>query len=178
MEKTKSTPEKKLTATSAFKGFDRFGFLVSLWFERIAMVSIVGIIAATIIDVIGAKIFSKPMEAGTEVVYFLQIIAISGALAFTKIDGKHIRLEFVDNFPRILKGVFHFLVAVLGLGLFILLAWKSYDYGLALRAANEVTSASRFPLFPFAWWIALSCIPLCLVLVSEIFKSVVEVVRK
>ena len=67
---------------------------------------------------------------------------------------------------------------LLGLGLFILLAWKSYEYGRALRTANEVTSASRLPLFPFAWWIALSCIPLCLVLANEIVKSVIEVVRK
>jgi TRAP-type C4-dicarboxylate transport system permease small subunit len=157
---------------------DKASYLSSLWFERIAMLGVVGIILATLVDVIGAKIFHKPLSAGTEVVYFLQIIAIAGGLAFAQIDGRHVRLEFVDSFPRRLKNILYLLSSLLGLALFVILCWKSYEYALTLRAANEVTAASRIPLYPFVLWIALCCIPMCLVLIKGIVNSIVEVVKK
>lgn len=177
MENSSGSPQK-LMSGGALGGLDKLSRLLSVWFERIAMVGIVGIIIATLIDVIGAKIFNKPLAASTEVVYFLQVVAIAGALSATKIDGKHIRLEFVDSFPRRIKGVFNFLVAVLGLGLFILLALKSYEYAETLRIAKEVTATSRMPLYPFALWIVLCCFPLCLLLLQEMVKSAIEVVKR
>jgi len=162
----------------ALSSFGKFSYLISMWFERIAMVAIVGIIAATLVDVVGDKLLNKPLSAGTEVVYFLQVIAIAAALAFTKIDGKHIRLEFVDSFPRRLKGAFNLLTAILGLGLFIILSWKSYEYAQALNAANEVTAASRIPIYPFVIWVGICCIPLCLVLITDLFNSAKEVFWK
>jgi TRAP-type C4-dicarboxylate transport system permease small subunit len=174
--------EKAVTATKRPNIFwvvlDKSSFWSSVWFERIAMVGIVGIIIATIVDVIGAKIFQKPLSAGTEIVYFLQVLAMAGALAFTQIENRHIRLEFVDSFPRIIKGLFHFIAAILGLALFILLAWKSFEYAQSLNNSSEVTATSRIPLYPLAIWIGLSCIPLCLVLLKGMVNSIVEVIKK
>jgi len=177
MENLNGAPQK-LMSNGALGRLDKLSHLLSVWFERIAMVGIVGIIIATLIDVIGAKIFGKPLAAATEVVYFLQVIAIAGALAATKIDGKHIRLEFVDSFPPRIKNIFNLLATLLGLGLFVLLAWKSYEYAQTLRIANEVTAASRIPVYPFVMWIALCCIPLCLVLLHEMVKSAIKVVKR
>lgn len=174
--KTKSgNVPQKLTF---LKELDKLSYLSSIWFEHIAMVGIVGIIIANLIDVIGAKLFNKPIAAGTEVVYFLQVIAIAGALAATKIDGKHIRLEFVDSLPRRPKGIFNFITALLGIGLFIVLAWKSIEYAQTLKSTQEVTAASRIPLYPFVFWIAICCIPLCLILLKEMLKSAIEVVKR
>jgi TRAP-type C4-dicarboxylate transport system permease small subunit len=177
MENSQSI-SRKSPFSSALHGFSKISYLLSVWFERIAMVAIVGIIVATIVDVLGDKLFDKPLSAGTEIVYFLQVIAIAGALAFTKIDGKHIRLEFVDSFPKKLKNGFNLLSAVLGLGLFVILSWKSYEYAQALKTANEVTAASRIPIFPFVIWVGICCIPLCLVLLKDIVDSAIGVFKK
>lgn len=177
MENSSGAPQN-LMSDGALGRLDKLSHFLSVWFERIAMVGLVGIIMATLIDVIGAKIFTKPLSAGTEVVYFLQVVAIAGSLAAAKIDGKHIRLEFVDSLPRRIKNIVNFLVAVLGLGLFFLLAWQSYEYAQTLRIAQEVTAASRIPIYPFVLWIALCCIPVCLVLLQELVKSAIEVVKR
>ena len=160
-----------------FMGLDKLSYLISVWFENIAIVAIVGIIISNLIDVIGAKLFNKPIAAGTEIVYFLQVIAIAGALAATKIDGKHIRLEFVDSLPERLKNFFHFIAALLGLALFVLLFWKSIEYTQALKITQEVTAVSRIALYPFTLWIAFCCIPLCLVLLKELLQSARGVVK-
>lgn len=173
-----STLKEKNTPGNLINILDKLSSLSSHWFELIAMVCLVGIIISTLIDVVGAKIFSKPIAAGTEIVYFLQLIAIAGALAATKIDGKHIRLEFVDNLPKRLKSVFHFIADLLGLVLFILLAWKSMEYGQTLKINQEVTAGAKVPLHPFVFWLALSCIPLCLVLLKDMVKSAVEVMKR
>jgi len=58
-------------------------------------------IVATIVDVIGSKAFRLPLPASLEVVYFCQLIAIAGALAYSEIDGRHIRVDlFVDKLPK------------------------------------------------------------------------------
>ena len=160
-----------------FKRLDKLNYLISVWFENIAIVAIVGIIVSNLIDVIGAKLFSKPIAAGTEIVYFLQVIAMAGALAATKIDGKHIRLEFVDSLPGRLKNFFNFIAALLGLALFVLLFWESIEYTQALKITQEVTAVSRIVLYPFTLWIAICCIPLCLVLLKELLQSARGVVR-
>ena len=178
MEKPKSVQRNVFTFGSVFQALSKSSFFLSVWFERIAIIGIVGMIIATIIDVLGAKIFHKPMAAGTEVVYFLQVIAIAGGLAFAKIDGRHIRLEFVDSLPKKIKGIFNFLAAILGLGLFVILSWKSFEYAQSLKNVNEITSASRIPIYPFVIWVGLSCIPLCLVLLKDMTNSVIEVIKR
>jgi TRAP-type C4-dicarboxylate transport system permease small subunit len=131
--------------------------------------------AGTIIDVVGAKAFQYPLPAGLEVVYFCQLIAIGGALAYGEIDGRHIRVElFVNRFPRRARAVFHGFAAFLGLGLFGLLTWKTYEYAMALKAVNDVSATSRIPLFPFALFLSLCFVPLCLVLIAEILRAISE----
>lgn len=100
MENSAGASGKTGQANIVLRILDRIAKWSAIWFERIAMVAIVGMIIAVVVDVAGDKLFDLPMSAGTEVVYFLQIIAIAGALAITKIDGKHIRLEFVDSLPQ------------------------------------------------------------------------------
>jgi TRAP-type C4-dicarboxylate transport system permease small subunit len=171
-----------VTEQSAFTLFitrlDKFGRSLSKWFEYIAIIGIVGMIAATTLDVVSSKLFQSPMAAGTEVVYFLQIIAIAGSLAVTKIAGMHIRLEFTDSLSKKVRGTFNFFAALLGLLLFILLTWKSAEYAITLKNAQEVTAASRIPLYPFGFWISLCCIPICLLLLKDILSSVIEVIKK
>jgi TRAP-type C4-dicarboxylate transport system permease small subunit len=116
---------------------------------------------------------------GTESVYLLQLVAMAGAIAYGQIDGRHIRVDlFVDKFPRKGRAFFHGLAALLSLGLFVILTWKSFQYGVSLRDANEVTMVSRTPLFPFAFWLALCCIPVCLVLIVELLKAISEGIKK
>jgi TRAP-type transport system small permease protein len=178
MEKSTEVNAKAGKPNILMKILDKSSFWTSVWFERAAMVGIVGIIVVTLIDVIGAKIFHKPLAAGTEAVYFLQIIAIAGTLAFAQIENRHVRLEFVDSLPRPIRGSFSFISSILGLALFIMLAWKSFAYAQSLETANEVTSASRIPIYPFAIWVGISCIPMCLVLLNSLVKSIVEVIRR
>jgi TRAP-type C4-dicarboxylate transport system permease small subunit len=159
--------------------FEKFSYRLSSWFEHIAIVGFLGMMISTLVDVVGAKAFHWPLPMGTEAVYLFQIIAIAGAIAFGQIDGRHIRVElFVDKLPRKARAFFHGLAALLGLVLFVILTWKSFQYALALQTARDVTSTSRIPIYPFAFWLSLCCVPVCLVLIGEILKAISEGIKK
>jgi TRAP-type C4-dicarboxylate transport system permease small subunit len=157
---------------------EKFNYRLSIWFERIAILGVLGMILGTLIDVIGAKLFHWPLPAGTEAVYLLQIIAIAGALAISKIDGRHVRIELIDRLPQPGRGIIHSLVSLLGLGLFIILCWKSYDYAQTLRHNHEVTATAKIMIYPFALWLALGCIPVVLILIKDFISALVETIRR
>jgi TRAP-type C4-dicarboxylate transport system permease small subunit len=156
----------------------RINHSLSVWFERIAILGILGMILSTVIDVVGAKLFRWPMPAGTEIVYLLQVIAIAGALAISKIDGRHIRIEFVDKLPKYSRAFFNILATLLGLILFIILIWKSYEFAQSMMINNEVTATARITLYPFVLWFTLCCVPVSLILLKELFSSLLEIIKK
>jgi TRAP-type C4-dicarboxylate transport system permease small subunit len=157
---------------------DKFNLRVSIWFERIAILGVLGMVLGTIVDVIGSKLFHWPLPAGTEAIYLLQIIAIAGALAISKIDGRHVRIEFIDALHQPALGIVHAFVALLGIGLFVILTWASIDYAQSLRANHEITATAKIALYPFAIWLGLCCVPMMLVLVREFISSLLEIARK
>ncbi len=168
-----------MSATDKRPGrFEKTNELLSTWFERVAMIGAVGMIVFTMVDVVGAKLFNHPFAAGTEAVYLLQLIAIAGALAMSKLDGRHVRIELIDRVPQPALGVIHTVAAVLGLGIFVALTWTSFDYAVSLYSNNEITATSLIPLYPFAIWMGLSCIPMVLIMVRDLIISAREIVRK
>jgi TRAP-type C4-dicarboxylate transport system permease small subunit len=166
---------------STDSGVSRFGKInntLSTWFERIAIVGVLAMIIATMIDVIGAKVFHKPLPAGTEIVYLCQVIAIAGALAISKIDGRHVRIELIDKVRQPALGIIHALVALIGMAFFILLIWQSGNYAHSLAINNEVTATEKIPIYPFALWQALCCVPVVLILVQDFITSILEMRKK
>jgi TRAP-type C4-dicarboxylate transport system permease small subunit len=157
---------------------EKFNNRLSVWLERIAIVGVLGMILGTMIDVVGAKAFHWPLPASTELVYLLQVIAIAGALAISKIDERHVRIELIDRLPQPALGIIHSLVALLGIGLFIILGWQSYEYAQTLRINNEVTATAKLTLYPFALWLALCCIPMVLILIREFVISVMKTIKR
>ena len=156
-----------------------YSCLVSRWFEWVGMLAFFTMLVSTCIDVIGAKLFKWPLPGGTEIVYMIQIVAIAGTLAIAQIEKQHIRVEFfVDLVSRKMKALMTGIVSILGLALFALLFWQSYKYGMKLLGTGDITTSAKMPLYPFAFWIALSCIPMCFVLLVELINSVREMGEK
>jgi len=159
--------------------FSKFSYRLSSWFELVAILAFLGMMAGTLIDVIGSKGFHWPLPAGLEVVFFCQLVAIGGALAYSELDGRQIRVElFVDLFPKRVRAFIHAVAALLGLGLFAILIWKTFEYALSLKAINDVTSTARIPIYPFALWLAICFVPLILVIIGELLKALVEGFKK
>lgn len=125
---------------------------LSEWAETVAVVAVLAMLAMTVIDVVGAKVFLKPLRGSTELVGFAQLLAMTGGMAMASFAGRHVALEFVtDKLPKPLQRVGHGLVAVLGVALFTIVSWQSMLYGRSLAVSGQIASTAGLPFYPFAY---------------------------
>jgi TRAP-type C4-dicarboxylate transport system permease small subunit len=151
---------------------------LSRYLEWVGVIGILLMFFVNFIDVVGAKFFLWPLPGATEVIGFSQIVAIAPAIAFTLIIGRHIRVEFiVAKLPKRVRETISAISSFLSFSVFALLSWQSILYGESLKKAGEIGSTSHIPFYPFAYLIALSCIPVCLAFLVELLKSFLEVIK-
>lgn len=150
------------------------GFSHSL--EWVGVIGILLMFLVNFVDVVGSKLFMWPLPGSVEIISFSQILAIAPAIAFTLILGRHIRVEFIiDRFPGRIRAAITSISSFLSMILFVLILWQSYLYGVSLQKAGEIGSTSHLPFYPFAYVIAFCSIPVCLVFLIEVLKSLSEV---
>lgn len=144
--------------------------------EWLGLIGILLMFLVNLIDVIGAKLFLWPVPGATELIGFSQIVAIASTIAMALLLGRHIRVEFIlDRFPRRIRAGISSFSSFLSLVLFIFLLWQSLLYGRSLQEAGEIGSTSHLPYYPFAYFIAFCCFPVCLAFLMETIKSLSEV---
>ncbi len=154
---------------------DKFTGSFSRSLEWVGVVGILLMFLVNFIDVVGAKFFLWPFPGAPEVISFSQIVAIAPAIATTLLLGRHIRVEFIiDRFPKRIRAAISSISSFLSLILFALILWQSFLYGQSLQKAGEIGSTSHLPFYPFAFLIAFCSIPVGLVFVKEILKSLAE----
>ncbi len=144
--------------------------------EWVGLIGLLLMFLVNLIDVIGAKLFLWPVPGATELIGFSQIMAIASTIAMALLMGRHIRVEFIlDRFPRRIRAGISGFSSFLSLILFVFLLWQSLLYGRSLQEAGEIGSTSHLPYYPFAYFIAFCCLPVCLVFFIETIESLFEV---
>ena len=158
---------------------EKFNRSLSGWFEWIGLFGLLVVMFITCIDVIGAKVFLRPIFGALDIVMLSQLVAISFACPFALILGRHVRVEFfVARLPRRAQAVINSIISLLGLALFILIVWRLCVYGYSLQTGGEVSATALIPLYPFAYGIALACIPVCLIFFFEFLNSLTRIVQR
>lgn len=159
--------------TDFLEKFDGFNRRLSGWFEWVGLCGLLVMMAITCIDVIGAKIFRLPLYGALDIVVLAQVVAVSFATAFTLILGRHVSVEFfMMLLPDRLRLLIDAIVSFLGLTFFVLIIWRLCVYGYSLQIGGEVSATIRIPVYPFAYGIALASIPVSLIFLANILKSI------
>jgi TRAP-type C4-dicarboxylate transport system permease small subunit len=158
---------------------DRYITVVTRVLFGIAGVGLVAMLVLIVADIIGIKIFSKPIPGGIEYVSFFSVVAIAFAVPFTQVMRGHVAVDFiVDLFPRRAKLVIDIIMALFSVSLFALLAWFSFKYGNSLRRSGEVSMTQEIPFYPFVWGMAVCFVVMLLVVLLDLAKLVVKAVGK
>ena len=157
---------------------ERFAHSFSKWMNWVAGAGLVVMLCLVVADVIGIKVFNNPIPGAIELVAFLGVVVTAFAIAYTHILRGHIRVEFlVMRLPARAQAILASLVLLLGMLLFALLAWRSFEFGRVLQSTGEVSMTQGIPFYPFVHALAFCCIPVCLVLLVEMIKSVLKAVK-
>ena len=156
--------------------FERVINSLSKWLNWVAGVALVLMLIVIVADIIGAKLFKWPIPGGIDIVGLLGVVVIAFAIAQTQVIHGHIEVEFfVMRLPEKARNVIAGIVYSLGMLLFVLLGWQSYDFGHTLQASGEVSMTLGMPVYPFVYGIAFSCIVVFLVLLLQYLKEVLKI---
>ena len=149
------------------------------WIEAVGVVGLLTMMVITCLDVLGSKLFLRPVFGSIDIVMFAQIVAVSFGAASALLLGRHIQVEFfVVLLPERAQAAVDVLVNALGLLLFVLVVWRLTVYGLYMQTGGEVSPTARIPLYPFAYGIAFACIPVCVIYLLDLVKSVIRTAKK
>ncbi len=159
--------------------FDKFNNRLSGWLEWVGISAFLLMVLVTVIDVVGAKLFTWRLLGAIDVVMLAQIITISFAAACTLLAGRHVSVEFfVTILPQRAQTIIESLVSFLGLSLFSLIIWRLVVLGYSYQTSGEATATVYIPLFFFAYAAAFACIPVSLMYLAELIKSLTGVREK
>lgn len=147
--------------------------------ERIAKVGTVFacfgaifIVAVTFADVIGSKLFNKPVIGSYELVMLSQVFVIGLAGAEVFLRGRHVQVEFfVDIMPKPARLAVMAFVGCLSLFIFGILTVEGFAYGESLRRVRETSGTINLPLYPFAYVLGFSALFLVLVLARHLVNT-------
>lgn len=152
--------------------FERFTKGLSRSFEWLGVIGMLAMFAANLVDVIGAKVFKWPLPGAIEILSFALVVAIAPAIAYGLYIGTHLRIDFiVEKFPKTLRLALRPFVSAMCMVLFFLISWKGFEYAYSLQRSGEKGGSSHIPFFPFAYVLAISCIPVILFFILETLKS-------
>ncbi len=156
--------------------FRRFNAKVSTGFEKFGLAAFILMMLLTTIDVIGAKIFLRPVDGSLDLMMILQLLAMAFALGSSYITGRHVQVEFFTPLlPKLVQRITACFIQSLVLLLFIVMTWRLFAYGLDLKIYGEVSATVRIPLYPFTFAAAVAFIPVCLVALAKWLQTIIEV---
>jgi TRAP-type C4-dicarboxylate transport system permease small subunit len=128
----------------------------------------------TVIDVI-LRYLGRPITGTFELVSFAGALVAGLAIAQTSLDGAHVN---VDLLTEVVSGrrqdIIVIFTKLIGLGMFILLAWALCVKGNDLYKTGEVSLTLHVPYYPVAYGLSFCSFVECLVLLSDILKRIVS----
>jgi len=147
--------------------------LVSVWLERVGLAALVLMGLTALVDVIGSKLFHLPLPGSTEITAVIQMVAIAGGLAYSEMDGRHIRVDFLFAWlPERGQASLDLFGSILSLTFFAVAGCMMYENGMSLFESGTSTFLLKIPLAPFAVWIALCSILMCCVIILKLFAFI------
>lgn len=157
--------------------FDQIVLKISHWAAYIAAYIILFLLLINFIDIIGSKLFNKPLMGIIELIGFSQIIIIPLGIALTQKTGHNIGMEVVYSrlSPRI-QAILSSFSNLFVLSLFIVIIWQLIRLGISSFNSGEYTATLRISPYIFIFLMAVAFLPTCLVLISE-FINWIERIR-
>ncbi len=152
-------------------------FLRAAWTSSGVLNGVGGVILAlmmllTVLDVI-LRYAGRAITGTFELMSFGGALVAGFAIAQTSLDGAHVNVDMLTvalskNGRRLLT----VLTKLVGIGVFVLLAWSLVLKGNDLYKTGEVSLTLHVPFYPVAYGLALSAIVECAVLIGDLLKAV------
>ena len=109
----------------------------------------------TAVDVCLRYIFDSPITGSYELTEFMMAILVAFGLAYTAVHQGHINVDLlITNTSQRTQAVINSITALLSVGFFVLMTWRSFFYAEKLRIDGYTSQSLLIPTYPFAYVVA------------------------
>ncbi len=151
---------------------------VTKFCDKIAQIGVFLMLILVVGNIIGRKIW-KPIFGVYDYVSYIGVIIVSFSIAYCALQKGHTQVElFMARFSKKTQSIIDFFTNLISLGIFMLTSWQLVVFGNDMRKAGELSMTSLTPFYPFIYAISIGCALLCLVIISDIIKSLIGVFEK
>ncbi len=124
----------------------------------LAAVALFAIMALTLFDVLGRKLFNHSINGSLELTEILMVVVIFAALPLVSLHGEHVVFDSLDNLmPPWLRRLQQALVDLCCAGALGGLAWLMWDKADQMASYGDTTAQLQLPLGPFVHLMAVLC---------------------
>lgn len=146
--------------------------------DKIAQIGVLLMLILVVGNIIGRKIW-KPIFGVYDYVSYIGVIIVSFSIAYCALQKGHTQVELIiARFSKRTQSIVEFFTNLMSLVIFMLACWQLVIFGNDMRKAGELSMTSLTPFYPFIYTVAIGCGLLCLVIISDIIKSLIGVFEK
>ena len=137
----------------------------------IAVIFLSAMLLLTVTDVCLRYFLNRPIVGSVELTEMLMAGVVFFSFAYSTMTDANVKVEmFVDHLPQKAQLVSDILTYLLSLGLFLLIAWESYDEMRRDLLIHKESELLHIPYYPSYIVLILGSIVLCLVLVMLLLQ--------
>ncbi|WP_299417030.1 TRAP transporter small permease [uncultured Sulfitobacter sp.] len=126
--------------------------------ESLMAFFLMSMVALTFFDVIGRRLFNKPIYGSNDITEHLMALVVFAGLPLVTLAGAHLTIDLFDKLLKSpamawLRALTTVLIAVV----LATIAWLFVKHGLNASKISEMSQALRIPRGPLYFYMAFSC---------------------
>jgi TRAP-type C4-dicarboxylate transport system permease small subunit len=136
--------------------------------------SLFAMMCLTAADVLGRYVFNSPITGTFELTEFMVLILIFSFLAHAQARKTHVTVDLIlSRFPKMFRVYVELFNHTMSLALMVLITWIGVQRALELKEVAEASPNLGIPVYPFAFFLVLGCIVMCI----EYIRDLISVVK-
>lgn len=148
------------------------------WLNWVAGGLLVAMMLLTVGNMIMREVY-EPFGGTVEVIGWLAALVAAFALGYTQLQKGHTRVDILlSRFPPRAQSIIDSIMFFVGMVLFGVATWQIVKLASRYWELGSVSETLYVIFFPFIYTVALGCALLCLVLLLDFLKSLVQAVKR
>jgi len=164
--------------SKALDFWDRGTISIARGINGVGVTALTLLMLLTAVDVCLRYIFNRPITGSYELSEFMMAILVAFGLAYTAVHRGHINVDLLVTKTTLRsQAVINSVTALLSVGFFVLMTWRTSLYAEKLGADGYTSQSLAIPIYPFAYAVAFGCAILVLVVLIYLRDQLQEVIK-
>ena len=143
----------------------------------ISVVAVAAMMLLTVSDVFLRYLLKNPIPDSQQITEYMMVCAAFLGMAWVAVKNENITVDLiVPRFSQRVQAIFDSVTYLLGLGVVVLISWRSFLESMAVRQIGIDSLLLDIPQYPFfivlGFGLAILCLVMLIQLVQHLYKAV------